>query len=111
MLHYLKGLLAPFVSDLKVIKFLFANCPKGLATACKIQKIRENKRVLHGVVEFPPAACKRVSDYLCRAIAKGNQIPFRANCMRNLRIACNADNDSNIPLGELNLKFKKCRQV
>jgi hypothetical protein len=37
----------------------------------------------------------------CRAIAKGNQIPFRANCMRNLRIACNADNDSNIPLGEL----------
>jgi|LakMenE18May11ns_1017448.scaffolds.fasta_scaffold9790297_1 hypothetical protein len=47
----------------------------------------------------------------CRAIAKGNQIPFRANCMRNLQIACNADNDSNIPLGELNIKFKKCRQV
>jgi hypothetical protein len=47
----------------------------------------------------------------CRAIAKGNQIPFRAICMRNLRIACNADNDSNILLEELNLKFKKCRQV
>ncbi len=36
-----------------------------------------------------------------RAIAKGNQIPFRANCMRNPRIACNADTDSNIPLGDL----------
>ena len=44
-------------------------------------------------------------------IAKGNQIPCRANCMRNLRIACNADNGSNIPLGELNLKFKKGRHV
>ncbi len=64
MLHYLKGLLAPFVLALQVIKFLFANCQKGLATACKIQKIRENKRVLHAVVEFLPAASKRVSDYL-----------------------------------------------
>jgi hypothetical protein len=64
MLHYLKGLLAPFVSALKVIKFLCANCQKGLATACKIQKIHENKRVLHAVLEFIPAACKRVSDYL-----------------------------------------------
>ncbi len=45
MLHHLKGLLSPFVSALKVIRFLFANCQKGLATACKIQKIRENKRV------------------------------------------------------------------
>ncbi len=41
-----------------------------------------------------------------RAIAKGNQIPCRANCMQNLRIACNADNGSNIPLGEFNLKLK-----
>jgi hypothetical protein len=46
-----------------------------------------------------------------RAIAKGNQMPFRANCRRNLRIACNADNFGNIPLGELNLKFKKWRQL
>jgi hypothetical protein len=38
------------------------------------------------------------------AIAKFNQIPFRANCMRNLRIACNASNVGNITLGELNLK-------
>ncbi len=27
--------------------------------------------------------------------------------MRNLRIACNADNVGNIPLGKLNLKYKK----
>ncbi len=46
-----------------------------------------------------------------RAIAKGNQIPFRANCMQNPRIACNGDNDSNIPLGDRNLKFTKWRQV
>jgi hypothetical protein len=34
-----------------------------------------------------------------------------ANCLRNPRIACNADNVGNIPLGKLNLKFKKWRQV
>ncbi len=44
-----------------------------------------------------------------RAIAKDNQIPIRANCMRNLRNAWNADKVSNIALGELNLKFKKWR--
>jgi hypothetical protein len=64
MLHYLKGLLAPFFPAPKVIKFLFAACRKGLDTACKIQKIRENKRVLHAVVEHLPAACKRVADSL-----------------------------------------------
>ncbi len=31
--------------------------------------------------------------------------------MRNLRIACNADNVGNIPLGKFNLKLKKWRQV
>jgi hypothetical protein len=31
--------------------------------------------------------------------------------MRNLQIACNADNVGNIPLGELNKKIKKSRQV
>jgi hypothetical protein len=30
-----------------------------------------------------------------RAVAKNNQIPFRANCIGNLRIACNADNVGN----------------
>jgi hypothetical protein len=64
MLHALKGYLAPFVSSQKGIKFLFATCQKRLATACKIQEICENKRVLHAVIEFLPAACKRVSDYL-----------------------------------------------
>jgi hypothetical protein len=63
--NYLKGFLAPFLSSLKGIKFLFSTCQNGLATTCKIiKKIRENKRVLHAVVEFLPAACKRVSDYL-----------------------------------------------
>jgi hypothetical protein len=64
MLDYLKGLLAPFVIAPKGIKFLFAACRKKLDTACKIQKIRENQRVLHAVVEYLPAACKRASDSL-----------------------------------------------
>jgi hypothetical protein len=80
-LHSLKGLLAPVVSALKGIRFLFAASKKGLATACKIPKIRENKRVLHAVAEYHPAACIRVAD--C-AIGKGNKIPVReiANCLQ-----------------------------
>jgi hypothetical protein len=90
MLHYLKGLLAPFCLSSKRYQIPCNFCQKGLATAYKIQKIRENKRAFAGsLIAF-------------RAIAKGNQIPFRANCRRNLRIACNADNVGNIPLGELN---------
>ncbi len=42
-----------------------------------------------------------------RAFEKGNQIPSRANCMRNLRIACDADNVRNLSLGELNLNGGK----
>jgi hypothetical protein len=41
-----------------------------------------------------------------RAIAKGYQTPFRPYSMRNPPIACNADNVSNIPLGEFNLNLK-----
>ncbi len=84
MLHFLKGLLAPFVSALNGIRFHFAASKKGLATACKIPKIkRENKRVLHAVAEYFHASCKRVAD---RPIGKGNQIPFReiANCLQRL---------------------------
>jgi hypothetical protein len=61
--HYLKGLLAPFVSALRSIKFLFAVCEKRLATASKVKNIREIK-VLHAVFEYLPAACKRVIDCL-----------------------------------------------
>jgi hypothetical protein len=42
LLLYLKGLLDPVVSAPKGIKFLFAMCKRVLATAGKIQKIREN---------------------------------------------------------------------
>jgi hypothetical protein len=62
----LKGYLPPFDPALKGIKFPFAACKKGLYidTACKIQKICENTRVLHAVVEYLPAACKRIADCL-----------------------------------------------
>jgi hypothetical protein len=49
MLHYLKGFLPPFVSGLQGIGFLFAVFKRGLDTAWKIEKIRENKNVLHAV--------------------------------------------------------------
>ncbi len=64
ILHYLKGLLAPFVSGLKGIGFLFAMCKRVLDTACKIEKIRHNKRVLHAVIKYLLAPCKRVPDCL-----------------------------------------------
>ena len=104
-----KGYLPPFDPALKGIKFPFAACKKELDTACKIQKIRENTRVLHAVVgsRIPSCSLQKGSLIAFRAIAKVNQMPFRANCMRNPRIACNADTDSNIPLGDLNLKFTK----
>ncbi len=52
------------MSGLKGIGFLFAMCKRVLDTACKIQKIRENKRVLHAVIKYLLAPCKRVSDCL-----------------------------------------------
>jgi hypothetical protein len=69
MLHYLKGLLRylpPFVSGLKGIRFLFAMCKRVLdtGTACKIKNICENKRVLHVVIKYLLAPCKRVFDCL-----------------------------------------------
>ncbi len=59
-----KDYFPPFDPALQGIKFPFAACKKGLDTACKIPKIRENTRVLHVVVEYLPAACKRVADCL-----------------------------------------------
>ncbi len=65
ILHYSKGLLVPFfVSGLKGIGFLFAMCKRVIDTACKIEKICENKRVLHAVIKYLLAPCKRVSDCL-----------------------------------------------
>ncbi len=47
-----KGYLHPFHPALKGIKFPFAACKKGLDTACKIQKIHENTRMLHTANTF-----------------------------------------------------------
>jgi hypothetical protein len=40
----------PFVSVLKVVCLLLAKSQKVLDTACKIEKIRENKNVLHAAI-------------------------------------------------------------
>jgi hypothetical protein len=39
-----------FVSVLKVVSLLLANSQKVLDTVCKIEKIRENKNVLHAAI-------------------------------------------------------------
>jgi hypothetical protein len=57
--------------------------------------------------QIPSCALAKGCLIAFRVIAKGYQIPFRANGMRNPRIACNAENVSNIPLRELNSKLKK----
>jgi hypothetical protein len=66
MLHYLKGLIVPFCFRSKRHLIPFAMCKRVLLldTACKIEKIRENKRVLHAVFKYLLASCKRVSDCL-----------------------------------------------
>ncbi len=69
-LHYLKGLLSPFFSALKCIKFLLAVCKRGLDIACKIEKISENKTGLYCITcgnKTLHAACNRVA---CRAMQK-----------------------------------------
>jgi hypothetical protein len=81
-------------------------CKRGLDTACKIEKIRENTRALHAKSNTFLHLAKGCL-IAFRAIEKGYQIPFGENGMRNPRIACIADNVSNIPLRELNSKFKK----
>jgi hypothetical protein len=94
--------LPPFVSALTGIEFLIVECKGVLDAECKIENICENKRVLHVVIKYLLAACKR----FFRAFAKGNLLPLRANSMRNPLTAYNIDNVSNKPIGELNLMFK-----
>ena len=47
----------PLLFRSKRYQIPFAACKKGLDTACKFQKICENTRVLHEVVEYLPAPC------------------------------------------------------
>jgi hypothetical protein len=69
-------------------------CKKELDTACKIEYMRQSNTFLF---------LAKGSLIAFIAFAKSNQIFFNVNRMRNLRIACNADNVSNIQLGlELN---------
>jgi hypothetical protein len=44
MLHYLKGLLAPFCLSSKRYQIPFCNLPKGISYRMQNPKIRENKR-------------------------------------------------------------------
>ncbi len=56
-----KGYLPPFDPALKGIKFPFAACKKGLDTACKIQKIRKNTRVIACGCRIPSCSLQKGS--------------------------------------------------
>jgi hypothetical protein len=76
MLHDSKGLLAlfSFSSEMKDIGLLFAVAKRNWILHAK-SKIHENKRVLHAAIEYLPAACYRVTDWMSlETIAKGNQM-------------------------------------
>jgi hypothetical protein len=67
VLHFLKELLSPFCFSSKryhCIRFLFDVCKRGIEHVVQNWKKSEKKRVLHTVMKYLFAACKRVSDCL-----------------------------------------------
>jgi hypothetical protein len=65
MLHYLKGLLAPFCFRSKRYQIPFCNVQKGIRYRMQNRKIRKNKSVLHAVIK-----------YLHAPLQKGVRLPF-----------------------------------
>jgi hypothetical protein len=92
----LKGLLTScfFISKTYTVKFVFAICKTGLATACTIEKIRQNKRLLHSAIEYLPAACQEVL-ISKRAIARGYQILLEQIACRIRQLQAKLINGSN----------------
>ncbi len=111
-LHYVKRLLAPFCFSSIRDQIPFCSLPKG--NSYRMQNHKNQRKKSIACSSRIPSFSLQKSRWLLRAIAKGYKTPFRANCMQNLPIACNSDNVNvaiYIPLGDLNLKFKKWRQV
>ncbi len=91
MLLHLKGLLAPCCFCSKSDQIPLCNLQKGVSYRQQNPKKSAKIKVY----------CMRCSITLWQfaeraqitfgAIAKGNPLPFRLLCMRNPRIACNAD--------------------
>jgi hypothetical protein len=74
--NYLKGLLAPFCSSFKRYQIPFGSLQKGIRYRLQNSKIRENQIVLHAVVKYLPAACKRVADCLLGVLQKVIKYPL-----------------------------------
>ena len=111
MLHYLKGLLSPPLFQLRKVFNSFLQYAKAKGDQSTVFKVGKNLPGNKRVIIYLLAACKRASDCL-QNNCKSYQTPFRAYCMWNPRIACNANNICNIQLGELNLIiFLKWKQV
>jgi hypothetical protein len=102
--NYLKGLLAPFCSSFKRYQIPFGSLQKGIRYRMQNSKNPQKSNSIACGSQIPSCSLQKGCRLPFGRVAKGNQIPFRADCMRNLRIAYNADNVSNIPLRELNLK-------
>jgi len=109
--NYLKGLLAPFCSSFKRYQIPFGSLQKGIRYRMQNSKNPRKSNSIACGSQIPSCSLQKGRWLPFGRVAKGNQIPFRADCMRNLRIACNADNVSNVPLRELNLTILKYRQV
>ncbi len=107
-----KGLPAPFYSSSKRYQIPFCSLQKGIRY--RMQNVKnpwKSKSIACGSW-FPSCSLQKGRWLPLELLQKvPNQIPLRADCMRNLRIACNADNVSDIPLRKLNLKIRKCRQA
>jgi hypothetical protein len=96
----LKGLLAPFCSSSKRYQIPFGSLQKGIRYRMQNSKNPRKSNSIACGSRIPSCSLQKVADCLLGMLQK-----VRADCMWNLRIACNADNVSNIPLKELNFKI------
>jgi hypothetical protein len=91
MLLYLKGLLAPFCFCSKRYLIPFCSMQKDISYRLQNPKKSANIKVycMRGAITLWHFAKRAQTTF--GAVAKGNLLPFGLLCMRNPRIACNAD--------------------
>ncbi len=91
MLLYLKGLLAPFFFCSKRYLIPFCSMQKGISYRLKNPKKSAKIKVYCMRCSITLWHFAKRAQITFGAVAKVNLLPFGLNCMRNPRIACNAD--------------------
>jgi hypothetical protein len=95
LLQNMKGLLTSFCFSSKTYTVIcFCNMKNRIATACTIEKIHQNKRLLHSAIEYLPAACQGVLISKI-AIARGYQILLKEIACRIRQLQAKLINVSN----------------